>query len=213
MRGKRGNLVAWVLALATVIGTAQAAHAEDRAKARALFREGFQHYNLGEYAQALAAFRDAYRNYEDPSFLFNIAQSERQLGHKAEAVRSYRAYLTNAPRAENRDEVRAIIARLEREIAEEKQTQREPPAGVREPVAPPPAPTTPPANGATALGTDATPAVAARAPARTPAYKKWWVWTIVGGVVAGGVAAGLAVGLTRTSTPTADTTLGVTHPF
>jgi hypothetical protein len=47
---------------------------------------------------------------------------------------------------------------------------------------------------------DATPVVAA-APQksqphadRTPLYKKWWLWTIVGVVVAGGVVAGAVVG-------------------
>lgn len=34
-------------------------------------------------------------------------------------------------------------------------------------------------------------------PRRTPVYKKWWLWTIVGVVVAGG-AVGVAVGVTQT---------------
>jgi hypothetical protein len=220
----KGKVVAMTVALAMVIGSVGAAQAQDRSKARELFRQGFQHYNLGEYQQALAAFREAYRNYEDPSFLFNIAQSERQLGHKAEAVRSYRAYLANATHAENREEVRALISRLEREIADEKQTRSAPPEGMREPVTPAPREAaatphaaTPPLGArpatATGLGGAETLGLTARPPTRTPAFKKWWVWTLVSGVVVGGVAAGLAVGLTRTNTPTADTSLGVTHPF
>jgi hypothetical protein len=30
---------------------------------------------------------------------------------------------------------------------------------------------------------------------RTPVYKKWWLWTIVGGVVVAAVVVGVAVGV------------------
>src|SRR5262245_26223280 len=87
------------------------AHADDRDKARAAFRLGSQHYVLGEYREALVAFKEAYRNYEDPSFLFNIAQCERQLDQRADAIRAYRMYLVASPNAVNREEVRGLIAR------------------------------------------------------------------------------------------------------
>ena len=47
-------------------------------------------------------------------------------------------------------------------------------------------------------------------PQRTPVYKKWWLWTIVGVVVAAGVGVGLGVGLTQSSVsyPSASTTAG-----
>jgi tetratricopeptide (TPR) repeat protein len=66
------------------------AGAEDRERARQLYREATQHYDLGEYRDALASFREAYRNFEDPSLLFNIGQCYRQLGDKEQAVRFYR---------------------------------------------------------------------------------------------------------------------------
>ena len=81
-----------MLALLLLAGNA---HAEDKAKAREAFRVGTQHFKLAEYEQALDSFKEAYRNFESPVFLYNIAQCERQLGHKREAVREYRAYLNN----------------------------------------------------------------------------------------------------------------------
>ncbi len=204
---KRLWLILLVLFLAT---TAHAA--DDRDKARAAFRLGSQHYSLGEYREALVAFKEAYRNYEDPSFLFNIAQCERQLAERADAIRAYRMYLVNAPDAANRDEVRSLIARLEHEVAEERATKAAPPPGVEAPTAAKSEPA--PAK------LDATPALtltAAPPPPRSdkPTYKKWWVWTIVGVAVAGGAAAGLAIAFTRNDgkTPTAPTSFGTASPF
>ena len=202
-------------ALLIVLTVAATANADDRGKARAAFRLGSQHYSLGEYREALTSFKEAYRNYEDPSFLFNIAQCERQLDLRADAIRAYRMYLVNAPDAANREEVRGLIARLEHELAEEHATKAAPPPGVQPPSGvvgksePPPAKVEP-AQPPLVLTAAAPP------PRRdTPTYKKWWVWTIVGTVVAGGVAAGLAVGLTRGggTTPTANTSFGTASPF
>src|SRR5262245_6983877 len=135
------------IALLLVV-TATAAHADDRAKAREAFRLGRQHYALREYKEALTAFQEAYRNYEDPSFLFNIAQCERQLDHRAEAIRAYRMYLVNASDAGNREEVRQIIAKLEHDLEAERSAQAakaaSPPA-----VTPPPTPTPPSMTTAT----------------------------------------------------------------
>ena len=110
-----------------------AAHADERDKARAAFRLGSQHYSLGEYREALVSFKEAYRSYEDPSFLFNIAQCERQLDQRADAIRAYRMYLVNAPDAANREEVRTLITRLEHELADERATKAAPPPGVQPP--------------------------------------------------------------------------------
>jgi tetratricopeptide (TPR) repeat protein len=194
-----------------LVSFVRTAAAEDRAHARAAFRAGSQHYNLGEFQQALDSFREAYRNYEDPSFLFNIAQCERQLGHKRAAVREYRAYLNNSENADNRESVRQTITQLEREIAAEDQraaaaaatAQATKPAPEAAVVVPKP----------TLEPTSETLTASAPPPfERKPAYKKWWVWTIVGGVVAAGAATGLALAMTRPTSPTAATSLGTSHP-
>jgi tetratricopeptide (TPR) repeat protein len=201
----------WLILLLLLFAAAPA-HADDRVKARASFRLGSQHYSLGEYREALVAFKEAYRNYEDPSFLFNIAQCERQLDQRADAIRAYRMYLVNAPDAPNREEVRGLIARLEHEVAEERATKAAPPPGVEPPSVTVTKSEPPPAK------VEAAPALtltAAPPPLREkPTYKKWWVWTLVGVAVAGGAAAGLAVALTRNgTTPTAPTSFGTASPF
>src|SRR5690348_5408028 len=104
MAGFRGISVALTVCLALGV-----AHADDRERARELFKQGSKHFKLGEYADALASFKEAYRNFEEPTILFNIAQCHRQLNQKADAIRFYRTYLSEVPRAANRDEVRQII--------------------------------------------------------------------------------------------------------
>jgi tetratricopeptide (TPR) repeat protein len=208
----------WALAIALVIFTATKAGAEDKAAARAAFRAATQHFNLGEYQDALAGFKTAYRNFEDPSFLFNIAQCERLLGHKQEAVRAYRTYLTNSPNAPNGPEVRTLISKLEDELKQESETAKSPPQGT---LSPPPLSGT---SAATTPGAEPTPnraALVAATPTPAPAnerpvYKRAWFWaTVVGGAAAVGLAVGLGVGLTQGSSgPAAATTsLGTAHPF
>jgi tetratricopeptide (TPR) repeat protein len=206
----------FVLAFALFISFVRVAHADDRAHARAAFRAGSQHYNLGEFQAALESFREAYRAYEEPSFLYNIAQCERQLGHKRDAVREYRAYLNNVDNAPNRESVKVLILQLEKQIADEDAQAQRAAAAAAASQAAAKAPTvaTPPSEPVVTSEAD-TARLTASAPARDeqkPAYKKWWVWTIVGGVVVGGAAAGLAIAFTRPSTPTANTTLGTSHP-
>jgi tetratricopeptide (TPR) repeat protein len=204
-----------LLMILLFVAAATSARADDRDKARNAFRLGSQHYSLGEYKEALAAFKEAYRSYEDPSFLFNIAQCERQLDLRTDAIRAYRMYLVNAPDASNREEVRQLIARLEQELAAERATKAAPPPGVQPPSVQPPVSEPAPAALATTPVPSLSLTTAAPPPRDTPTYKKWWVWTIVGVAVAGGAAAGLAIGLSRNggSTPTAATSFGTASPF
>jgi tetratricopeptide (TPR) repeat protein len=209
----------WLLLSILCLLATPASAADERAHARAQFKLGSQHYNLGEYKEALDAFKEAYRSYEDPSFLFKLAQCERQLGHKREAVSAYRAYLNNSENAPNKDSVRQIIQQLDGEIAADKERERAA-AEERErarAAAVAPATSAPATSSAPSPATTpGTPALTASAPAhadRTPTYKKWWVWTIVGGVAAAGLATGLALGLDHGSAPSASTSLGTYHPF
>jgi tetratricopeptide (TPR) repeat protein len=111
-----GRLLAFIVALLLV---SSGARAENRVKARELFKEAQNHYKLGEFQQALDGFKEAYRNFEDASLLFNIAQCERQLDHKGEALRSYRMFLSEVPGAPNRADVERVIASLEEAIKQE----------------------------------------------------------------------------------------------
>ena len=156
--------------------------AEDKDAARREFAEGTRRFDLNEFDAALTAFRNAYLAYEDPAFLFNIAQCHRQLGHKSEAIQFYRSYLRKRPDAANRDEVNSTVAALEADLAAERSAR----AATKPTAAPNVAPVVVPADAL----------VSAPPPrsTRQPVYKKWWLWTIVGVAVAG-AATGLAVGL------------------
>lgn len=163
-----------VAVLLTLVLVGGVAHAQNRARARELFREAQNHYKLGEFKPALDGFKEAYRNFEDPSLLFNIAQCERQLGHKQEALRSYRMFLSELPNAPNRAEVERVIATLEQAIKDEAAAQ-------------PPQNTLPPSEHA----------VTPPPPAPTPAVEKprhtWWMVGLGAGLLAVG-AAGIGTG-------------------
>jgi tetratricopeptide (TPR) repeat protein len=191
-------------AIATVIiAAAQPAFAENKNAARDAFRRAQQNYNLADYGQALADFKEAYRNYEDPSFLFNIAQCERMLNHKREAARAYRTYLASATNAPNRDEVAELIRKLDQDIQAEDAASAE----KRRTAEPHSVPLSVPA--AAMVATQAPPP----APQKMPVYKKWWLWTIVG-VAAAGAGLGLGIGLSQSPAPaSANTGLGTIHPF
>jgi tetratricopeptide (TPR) repeat protein len=185
-----------------------AAHADDKHAAKQAFVEGSRQYDVGDFQAALTAFKRAYLNYEDPAFLFNIAQCQRVLGDKTEALRTYRIYLQKVPNAPNRVDVERVIADLQAPSGRERAATPAtvavaPPATVA--VAPPAAESRPPeapahVPSALALTTNSLPA---RASDRVPVYKKWWLWTVVGAVAAGAaLGIGLGVGLQKTNNTT-----------
>jgi len=225
----RKSLVVIVAVLLSLSSVANAKGSKDAA--RAAFKSATQHFNLGEYAEALDAFKEAYRNFEDPVFLFNIAQCHRMMGNKQEAVRGYRTFLREAPDAPNRVEVEQLIASLDAAIREDAIAKNRTPTGTivpRDDARPsrtgtePPPPEPLPSAGGTAPATGTTqPAdnngaqltATNTPPSRSsdkPIYKKWWLWTIVGGVAVVGLGVGLGVGLSSGSVsyPSATTTAG-----
>jgi tetratricopeptide (TPR) repeat protein len=112
-------LAAVVLALSTLSTTTGRVFAREdgglqaKAEAKARFIAGQSHYNLNEFAEALVEFKEAYRLLPDPVFLFNSGQCERQLGHLDEAIRFYRSFLREQPKAPNRQEVLHRIEEIE----------------------------------------------------------------------------------------------------
>jgi len=101
-----------MIAAALLCALSTAAFADDKEAAKQAYTEGKRQYDLGEYDAALAAFKKAYLNYEEPVFLFNIAQCYRALGERPAAVRTYRAFLRNWPKAPNRPQVAAAILKF-----------------------------------------------------------------------------------------------------
>src|SRR5262245_31930482 len=68
---------------------------EKNRQARALYAEGVKQYNLQNYDQAIAAFKQSYLLSENPPLLYNIAQAYRQKGPPgcASALGFYQGYL------------------------------------------------------------------------------------------------------------------------
>jgi tetratricopeptide (TPR) repeat protein len=166
--------------LMVLMMAARPAHADDKEAARQAFGEGKRLYDIADYASALEAFKKAYLHYEEPSFLFNIAQCYRQLDNKTEAIRFYRSYLRNGPDGDSAGEARRLIAALEAAHDKDK---------------PSPAAGTAPPSSPVALDSAVLTATAPPPAVKRPLYKRWWLWTAVG-VAAAGIATGVAVGVT-----------------
>jgi tetratricopeptide (TPR) repeat protein len=170
-------------------------HAENKDVARQAFHEGTLQYDVGDFKSALANFKQAYLNYEDPAFLFNIAQCQRQLGDKAEALRTYRVFLSKAPNSRQRASVEKIVADLQAAIDQEKAAIDRPPTATLSPEAAQPPPRAEPVAETNASNA---PSLTATAPRREkPVTRKGWFWgVVVGGavVVAGAVTLGVVLG-------------------
>ena len=170
------------VAAALVCVLAGVTYADNKEAAKQSYTEGKRQYDLGDYDAALAAFKKAYLNYEEPVFLFNIAQCYRAMGDRPGAVRSYRAFLRNWPKAPNREQVERIVAELEAAIAQDEQAKAAPPQGTlspkpaavaKAPATTPPAPTPPattqpPAATSTPPAQREKPAVASAPPPPSP---------------------------------------------
>ncbi|MFO0577732.1 MAG: tetratricopeptide repeat protein [Polyangia bacterium] len=178
--------------------------------ARELSRSG----NLDE---ALAAYETAYQRRPVPILLYNIGRLHHRLHHYADAVRYYSRYLETQAQeeAEQRARARQYLEEATKELQPGPAPPREPspeplpsPGGSPQPTASPsPAPTAAPVAASAqpavrktaeplARSVTTEPAGAAAEKERTPLYKRWWLWAIVGGVVvAGAVGIGLGVGL------------------
>lgn len=79
-------------------------------RARQLYEAGAADYASGRYDLAIAVFRQAYDLLPRPLFLFDIAQSYRQLHDCTHARSYYRYYLRVAPAADNRAQAERFAA-------------------------------------------------------------------------------------------------------
>jgi tetratricopeptide (TPR) repeat protein len=196
---------------------------------RRLYLSASNHFDLGEYAAALTEFKELYRLKNDPVLLYNIAQCARLLGKSDDALRSYRVYLMRSPNAPNRAEVEGRIAALEAALRNAPAPAPQPDPGVAAARPAGAARSSGDAGaarssgdagaarssgdaGAAKLGVgsarpDSDASTTLVKPAtpverkRTPLYKKWWLWTAVGGVVVAGAAVGLGVALSSHGPP------------
>jgi len=94
-------------------------------KAKGLFAEGNEHYNIGEFKQALDLYKLAYRVKPMPAFQFNIAQCHRKLGQHQDAIAMYQAYLVGVPDAANKGLVDSLIEESKKALADAQTLERE----------------------------------------------------------------------------------------
>lgn len=174
---------------------------------RSHYEQAVKQFESGRYELALGSFQAAYQRRQMPWLLINLGRTLHRLGRPREALQYYDRYR----QAEARPDPETA-ARLEKYTAQAKTlvdtagaplsaTPDDDPAGevgslpAQSPPAQPavsPAASTP----ADSTGPAASPATPPAEEVRTPIYKKWWFWTIVGGgallVVGIGVGAGVA---------------------
>ena len=84
------------------------------AKARALADRGRAFHDAGDYANAIAAFTQAYAMAPSPALLFNLAQAYRLQGNCDDAALMYRRYLETDPGAQGRTLAETHLATVER---------------------------------------------------------------------------------------------------
>src|SRR3954451_15882747 len=115
-------LLAWSIAFATVCSLAWAddpapadakgPFTDTEKEARQLYSQGQIHYSLGEYDEAVAAFRRAYELTAAPGLLFNIAQAHRLNSDCKQALEAYRHFARLVPTSEHRGEAEKQSAAL-----------------------------------------------------------------------------------------------------
>jgi tetratricopeptide (TPR) repeat protein len=131
-----------------------------------------------DYPGAIAAWESAYKLSKQPAALYRIAAAYRQNGQRKESIAAYERYLASAGGDPNVDKAKTELAALRVEESQPAVTKGDKP-------------------GISLVDGGAQPAEA-----KTPVYKKWWFWTIIGVVAAGAVAGGVAGALARPQTMT-----------
>ena len=165
---------------------------QEPAPARAAYEQARREYQLGHYGQAADAFAELYRSQGDPVMLFNAAQSLRLAGRGPEAIAAYKGYLRDRPEAQNRAMVEYKIRELEAPQGPRAKRREPSEMDLVDPMEPSPRPpiTTPTPRTVPAA---ALPMASSRpSPAPAPVWKKWWVWTAVGGALVAGTVVAVA---------------------
>jgi tetratricopeptide (TPR) repeat protein len=184
-----------LFALAAFSASARAqsnADSDAKAKARQLYDDGVTNYNLGHYQEALTSFENGYRFRHDPSFLFNIAQCQRNLKRYEDAERTYRAYLRESPELSDdaRERIQKFISDMEKAIEVQRGQQSQTGAQSSEAAGTARQPSATPSSSSSAAVN-----LTATAPAKRPVYKRGWFWGVMAGVAVVAVGVGVGVGL------------------
>src|SRR5690349_808743 len=82
---------------------------DNKAAAKEHYARGTSFYDLGRYDDAIKEFEAAYELKNDPAFLYNLAQSYRQVGNHEQAVHFYKTYLRYVPKSPNKADIEEKI--------------------------------------------------------------------------------------------------------
>jgi tetratricopeptide (TPR) repeat protein len=112
--------VSWAFLLVFVLTVAwsQSAFSQGTAQqaAEAMNATGRGHYDAEEFAEALERFKMAYARYPSARYLFNAAKACVRLQDPEGAIFFFGRYLSAAPHAEDREQVRGEMESLGREL-------------------------------------------------------------------------------------------------
>ncbi len=90
----------------------------DEASARKTYDAGERAYNLGQFDKAVELFKQAYEDWPEPAFLFNIAQTYRQAGNCKQAQFFYKRFLALKVSDTKKPLKPELQAEVEKRIAE-----------------------------------------------------------------------------------------------
>lgn len=88
-----------------------------KARAQILFAKGLKAYHEGRYKDAINSFLQAHHLFPSPVLSFNTARAYEKMSDDAGALRFYRAYLRQAPKARDRAKVQKRVGQLEAKLA------------------------------------------------------------------------------------------------
>jgi len=103
-----------LLVVAVVLATNTLAQADKQDEARVQFDRGIELFEQERFEQAAIAFERAYALKPSYRILFNIAQSENELGHYAAALKAYARYLADGGDQVPASRVKQVKAEIER---------------------------------------------------------------------------------------------------
>jgi hypothetical protein len=87
-------------------------------QARRHYLKGNEYFDLGRWNDAVEEYERGYAIRNDPSFLYNMAQSYRRKGEAKRALDLYKNYLIKAPKSPQRPEVEERIRALQKQLEE-----------------------------------------------------------------------------------------------
>jgi tetratricopeptide (TPR) repeat protein len=169
--------------------------------ARKFFEAGRSAYDIGNYAEALNDFQQAYELSDRPQLLYNIGQCADRLRLDETALAAFRRYLERVPDASNRFQVQERVRVLE-QVASTKMD-----AASLKAVADEAGPAEAKAAPAQSSALDMSLRPQAQADSEPGLLSKWWVWAAAGGVVVVAVL-GVVIASSGSETKTSERATG-----